>query len=178
MPDLIPFSEVAHHFQDFAHTAWRLETRRGYASDRNGPKWQRFLRGEDITKDPDNAWRANVRAQVAAGKSFERVRLIDQPPTEGQRFLLASGLGNVAAGEDIRNLYRSDAQRLGLPGRDFWLFDSRMVAEFEFDDDDVTLGVRLYEDAETVVRACQVRDAAWHHAVPTRDFQARVLSGV
>ncbi|MFH9225950.1 DUF6879 family protein [Streptomyces lydicus] len=178
MPDLIPFSEVARYFQDFEHTAWRLETRRGYASDRGGPKWQRFLRGDDITNDPDNAWRANVRAQTAAGKRFERVRLIDQPPTEGQRFLLASGLGNVAAGEDIRNLYRSEAQRLSLPDGDFWLFDSRVVAEFEFDDDDVTLGVRVHEDAETVLRACQARDAAWHYAIRTADFQARVRSAV
>ncbi|SHL76254.1 DUF6879 family protein [Streptomyces yunnanensis] len=178
MPDLIPFPEVAHYFRDFEHTAWRLETRRGYASDRNGPKWQRFLRGEDIANEPDNAWRANVRTQVAAGKRFERVRLVDQPATEGQRFLLASGLGNVAAGEDIRNLYRSEAHSLSIPDGDFWLFDSRVVAEFEFDDHDVTLGVRVHEDAETVVRACQVRDAAWHHAVPTREFQARVLSDV
>ncbi|WP_328285894.1 DUF6879 family protein [Streptomyces sp. A1-5] len=44
-----------------------------------------------------------------AGKCIERVRLIDQPTTEGQRFLLAGGLGNVAAGEDVRNLYRSEA---------------------------------------------------------------------
>lgn len=176
MPSLIPFSEAAHYFEGFEHTAWRLETRRSYASDRNGPKWQRFLRGEDISNDPDNAWRTNVRAQTATGKRFERVRLVDHPHTEGQRFLLASGLGNVAAGEDIRNLYRAEARRLDLPERDFWLFDSRVVVEFEFDDDDVTLGVRVYEDAETVVRACQVRDAAWHHAVPTTEFQAQVLS--
>ncbi|MFE7045496.1 DUF6879 family protein [Streptomyces atratus] len=39
MPDLIPFKEATHFFEDFEHTAWRLETRRGYASDRNGPNW-------------------------------------------------------------------------------------------------------------------------------------------
>ncbi|MEU9102121.1 DUF6879 family protein [Streptomyces sp. NPDC048361] len=53
------------------------------------------------------------------GKRFERVRLVDDPPTDGQRYLLASGLGNVDAGEDIRNLVRADAERLGLPDGDF-----------------------------------------------------------
>ncbi|WP_338058292.1 DUF6879 family protein [Streptomyces roseifaciens] len=40
------------------------------------------------------------------------------------------------------------------------------------------LGVRILEDAESVVRACQVRDAAWHHAVPTKSFQAQLRPAV
>lgn len=102
-PQLQPFSSIVHLFRDFKHTAWRLETRRGYASDRDSPKWSRFLAGEDIAHDPDNAWRENVRDQTAQGKRFERVRLVDEPPTQGQEFLLASASSNVAAGEDIRN---------------------------------------------------------------------------
>ncbi|MDT3396446.1 hypothetical protein RKE29_07290 [Streptomyces sp. B1866] len=177
MPELIPFTEVTHFFEDYEHTAWRLETRRGYASDRQGPKWQEFLKGAEVSDcDLDRPWLANIRLQTRQGKRFERVRLVDDPPTEGQRYLLATGLGNVKAGEDIRNLYRSEAVRLGLPDYDFWLFDSRTVVRFEFDADDTTLGVYVHEDAETVVRACQVRDTAWHHAVPTAEFQSRVAS--
>ncbi|WP_215455660.1 DUF6879 family protein [Streptomyces sp. ATCC 21386] len=176
MPELIPFDEITHLFTDFEHTAWRLETQRGYASDRRGPKWQRWQAGEDIANEPFDSWRQSIRAQTSTGKRFERVRLVDDPPTEGQRFLLASGLGNVAAGEDIRNMYRADAVRLGLPEFDFWLFDSRTVVKFLFDGDGETSGVYVLEDAESVVHACQVRDAAWHHAVPTREFQAQVPS--
>ncbi|MCZ9338389.1 hypothetical protein NGM37_11430, partial [Streptomyces sp. TRM76130] len=36
-PPLQPFSAISHLFRDFRHTAFRLETRRGYASDRNSP---------------------------------------------------------------------------------------------------------------------------------------------
>ncbi|MFF7687295.1 DUF6879 family protein [Streptomyces syringium] len=163
-------------FEDFEHTAWRLETQRGYASDRLSPSWQRFMRGESFGFNPESSWHANVRAQTRQGKRFERVRLVDDPPTEGQRFLMASGLGNVEAGEDIRNLYRSEAQRLGLPNDDFWLFDSRTVVKFVIDDHGVTLGVRVLDDPEAVVRACQARDAAWHHAIATAEFHARVPS--
>ncbi|MGW5427911.1 DUF6879 family protein [Streptomyces sp. NPDC004059] len=176
MPDLIPFDEITHLFTEFEHTAWRLETQRGYATDRMSPNWACFQNGESFGFNPDNPWQANVRAQTEQGKRFERVRLVDDPPTEGQRFLLATGLGNVAAGEDIRNLPRADAEQLGLPEYDFWLFDSRTVVRFVINEAGETLGVTVHEDPETVVRACQARDAAWHFAVPTRQFQAQVPS--
>ncbi|WP_405909532.1 hypothetical protein OG742_37015 [Streptomyces sp. NBC_00828] len=177
-PELVPFAEVAHLFREFRHTAWRLETRRGYASDRNSPKWARFLGGEDIAEDPGNAWRENVRAQTAQGKRIERVRLVDEPLTQGQEFLLASGLGNVAAGEDIRNLPRAEAEQLGLPDSDFWLLDSGTLVRFAFDDEDTTLGVYVTEDPAEVLAACQARDAAWHHATRTAEFHRQVRSAM
>ncbi|GGR54799.1 DUF6879 family protein [Streptomyces roseolus] len=173
---MVPFTDVSGLFAGFEHTAWRLETRRGYATDRNSPKWARWKAGADISAEPPNAWRENVRRQVAAGKRFERVRLVDEPLTEGQEFLLATGLGNVASGEDIRNLTRAKAAQLRLPDYDFWLFDSRTLVRFVFDADDTTLGVVVSEDPSEVAAACQVRDAAWHHAVPTADYAKRVRS--
>ncbi|MCX4823286.1 hypothetical protein OG883_26045 [Streptomyces sp. NBC_01142] len=176
--DLVPFAEIAHLFRSFKHTAWRLETRRSYASDRNSPKWQRWQAGEDIVAEPFDDWRTNVAEQTAQGKRFERVRLVDDPPTDGQRFLLASGLGNVAAGEDIRNLTRASAERYGLPDWDFWLFDSRTLVRFVFDEDDTTLGVIVSEDPAEVLAACQARDRAWHHATRTAEFARQVRSTV
>ncbi|MEE1824863.1 hypothetical protein PUR61_22155 [Streptomyces sp. BE20] len=179
MPEIIPFAEAAPHlFETFAHTAFRLETRRGYASDRAGARYQAFMAGVMPQYEPEVAWNVDVRAAVAAGRRFERVRIVDDPPTDGQRFLLASGPGNVEAGEDIRNLWRADADRLDLPAFDFWLFDSSILARFHFDDDDRTLGVELTTDLAEVLRACQARDASWHYAVPTVEFAAAVASGV
>ncbi|MFD3412373.1 DUF6879 family protein [Streptomyces cyaneofuscatus] len=177
-PTMVPFSEIAPLFRGFKHTAFRLETRRGYASDRNSPKWSRWQEGADLTAEPETGWHENVRQQTGQGKRFERVRIVDEPLTEGQQFLLASGLGNVAAGEDIRNLPRTQAARLGLPDHDFWLFDSRTVARFVFDDDDTTLGVIVTEDPAEVAAACQARDAAWHHAIGTAEFARTVPSTV
>lgn len=36
--EMVPFTEIAPLFREFKHTAFRLETRRGYASDRNSPR--------------------------------------------------------------------------------------------------------------------------------------------
>ncbi|MET9835831.1 DUF6879 family protein [Streptomyces sp. NPDC006385] len=174
-PELLPFASISHLFREFRHTAWRLETRRGYASDRRSPKWQRWQAGEDIASESSN-WLENIAAQTAAGKRFERVRIVDEPATEGQRFLLAAAPGNVQAGEDIRNLTRAQAKELRLPDYDFWVFDSNVLARFAFDEDDTTLGVYLTEDPAEVLAACQARDAAWHYAVPTAQFAERVRS--
>ncbi|MFK8910648.1 DUF6879 family protein [Streptomyces sp. YS-3] len=177
-PELQPFATIAHLFREFRHTAWRLETRRGYATDRNSEKWQRWQAGGNIAAEPKNPWRQNVAEQTAAGKLFGRVRLIDNPITEGQRFLLASAPSNVGAGEDIRYLTRARAQELRLPDFDFWLFDSRLLARFAFDEADTTLGVYVTEDPAEVLAACQARDAAWHHAARTAEGVGAVRSVV
>ena len=174
--ELMPFGEVAHVFTDFGHTAWRLETRRGYATDRCSESWVRWKAGEDVAHDEPDAWRRNVAEQVARGKTFGRVRLVDRPLTQGQQFLLARAPSNVAVGDEVRYLWRAEAERLGLPDFDFWLIDSRTLLRFVFDEQDTTLGVVVCEDPAEVLAACQARDAAWHHAVAAVDFAERVRS--
>ncbi|MFE2431298.1 DUF6879 family protein [Streptomyces sp. NPDC059373] len=100
------------------------------------------------------------RTQMALGQRFERLRVVDDPPTEGQRFLLAGGLGKLAAGEDVRNLTRARAEELRLPAFDFWLLDSRLMLTFHADDADETLGIEFIDDPAAVLMACQVRDRA------------------
>ncbi|MFE7778048.1 DUF6879 family protein [Streptomyces sp. NPDC057445] len=178
MPPLIAFDEITHLFADFEHTAWRLETRRGYASDRQGARFQAFMRGIDPQPEPDHPWNVNVRERAAQGARFTRVRIIDEPPTDGQRFLMATAAGNVEAGEDIRVLTRAEAERLELPDFDLWLFDSRTLVRMHIDDTDTTIGVEVIDDAAQVLAACKSRDSAWRHAVPTAEVWAQVRSSV
>ncbi|MFJ6438670.1 DUF6879 family protein, partial [Streptomyces sp. NPDC091416] len=138
MPPLILFEEIAHHFAEFQHTAFRLETRRGYATDRAGARFQGFMRGIAPAPQPGHPWNVNVRAKAEQGARFSRVRIVDDPPTDGQRFLMATAAGNVEAGEDIRVLPRAEAVRLGLPDFDLWLFDSRTLVRMHIDDTDTT----------------------------------------
>lgn len=165
MTQYIDDADFDHYFGDgFQHTAWRLESRTGYASDRRSPGFERWARGEDPQADPDRPWCRNIRAQVAAGKRIERVRIGDDPLAPGQAYLKAVGWANIAAGEDIRYLDRAVATRIALPVRDFWLFDSRLLLELHFDARDEYLGAELVDDPGKVLEACQIRDAAWHYA--------------
>ncbi|MFF0746585.1 DUF6879 family protein [Streptomyces sp. NPDC004111] len=175
MPDAVPARQILDYFRDgFAHTAWRLETRREYAADQNTDEYRRFLDGVQPPPDTDGPWFANARAQTGQGKRIERVRLVDEPPTDNQRYLLATTPDNLAAGEDIRYLTRGRAEQLQLPAFDFWLFDSRVLAVFNWDDAERRM--ELTEDPGAVLRACQARDAAWHHATRYEEFARRVAS--
>lgn len=171
---LIDLAEFLRLFETFEHTAWRLETRRGYASDREDPTYAEFVETGGITLDYDDEWSRNIRTQTEAGKTIGRVRIVDQQPTTGQLFLLADAPRNAAAGEDMRYLWRSDAEARRLPAEDFWIFDSRLVALLNFDDDDVLHDVEVITAPAEVLRYCQIRDAAMHHAVPYDQFAARL----
>ncbi|MGW0667775.1 DUF6879 family protein [Streptomyces sp. NPDC002746] len=177
-PVMIGFDEFDGMFESFQHTAFRLETRRRYHSDERTETYRRFNAGQPVGWDLDDPWCRSRREQAAMGKRFERVRIMDNPPTPGQRYLLDNAERNCAVGEDIRYLWRANADRLRLPGEDTWLFDSRVIALLHFDVDDELTGVELITDPVQVARACQVRDAAWHFATPYRAFSAEVPSGM
>lgn len=166
VPQMIGFDEFGGMFAKLKHSAWRLETRRRYASDEETDTYRQFVAGEPVTWDLDDPWCVGRREQSALGKRFERVRILDEPPTEGQRYLLDNARRNTAVGEDIRVLTRSRADELGLPQEDFWIFDSRVVALLHHNDADEMTGVELITNPVDVVRYAQVREAAWHHAVP------------
>ncbi|AZM51740.1 hypothetical protein DMA15_03405 [Streptomyces sp. WAC 01529] len=174
VPELISPEEFGRLFETFEHTAWHLETRRGYASDREDPDFGAFLSTGRVTWDLDSAWNRNIRDQVDSGKRVGRVRVVDNPPTDGQRFLLGYGAVNVASGEDVGCLWRADAQRISLPEEDFWIFDSRLVAVLHFDEGDVLTSIETITEPAEVVRYSMARDAAVHHAIPYKDFVAQV----
>ncbi|MCF2127582.1 DUF6879 family protein [Streptomyces sp. NPDC049936] len=168
----IGLDEFGGLFGKFEHTAWRLETRRRYASDETTDTYRQFVETGKANWTFDHPYCKTIREQTDLGKRVERVRIVDQPATVGQRYLLDNAKRNSGMGEDIRNLWRADADRLRLPAEDFWLFDSRLIALLRFDDDDQLTHVDLITEPAEVVRCCMVRDAAWHHAVPWKRFTA------
>ncbi|MFE4975182.1 DUF6879 family protein [Kitasatospora sp. NPDC056651] len=175
---LISWDEFEEMFTTCQHTAFRLETRRQYRSDEESEDYRRFVAGLDPQWDLDHPWCRTRREHSALGKRFERVRIMDNPPTMGQRYLLQNAERNGKVGEDIRYLWRSDADRLGLPAEDAWLFDSRVIALLHFDAEDNVTEIEVITDPVKVARACQERDAAWHYAVPHGEFRAGVPSGM
>ncbi|MFI5771402.1 DUF6879 family protein [Streptomyces sp. NPDC051658] len=162
----ITFDAFGGMFAKLKHSAWRLETRRRYASDEETDTYRQFLAEGHVDWDLDDPWCAGRRDQSALGKRFERVRILDEPPTPGQRYLLDNARRNTAVGENIRVLPRSRADELRLPHEDFWIFDSRVVALLHHNDADEMTGVELITNPVDVLRYAQVREAAWHHAVP------------
>ncbi|GHE89047.1 hypothetical protein E5082_08240 [Streptomyces griseoluteus] len=172
VPELVDRATFRRLFETFKRTAWRLESRRGYASDREDPDFQAFLATGSSPCDFSEPWFVNIKAQTEAGKTVGRVRVADKPLTTEQLFLLDYARHNAAVGEDIRYLWREDAT--DLPAEDFWIFDSRLVALLHFDDADHITNIELITEPAEVVRYCIARDAAMHHAIARDEFEALV----
>ncbi|MFE7276323.1 DUF6879 family protein [Streptomyces sp. NPDC057623] len=176
VPKSIGLDEFRRLFETFEHSAWHLETRGGYASDREDPSYTAFVESGTTIMDLDSEWCMNIRHQTSGGKYVGRVRVVDDPPTTGQLFLLDYAKCNAATGEDARNLWREEAERLHLPAEDFWIFDSRLVAVLHFDEADNLLDVEVITEPVEVLRYCQVRDAAVHHAIPYDQFAGQLAA--
>ncbi|WP_330236687.1 DUF6879 family protein [Streptomyces sp. NBC_00566] len=172
VPELVDRATFRRLFETFKHTAWRLETRRGYASDREDPDFQAFLATGSSPCDFSEPWFVNIKAQTEAGKTVGRVRVADKPLTTEQLFLLDYARHNAVVGENIRYLWREDAT--DLPAEDFWIFDSRLVALLHFDGADNITNIELITEPAEVVRYCIARDAAMHHAIARDEFEALV----
>lgn len=134
---------------------------------------RQWLEGEAPDLGWFDDWLDNVRARAAEGRTSRRVRVVSTPMTDNARYSLWLARLNNEAGEDIRYLDRADAA--GLPGFDYWLFDSRTVARMHFDDDDMFAGFEVFEDPAVVIELNHARDVAWHRALPRDEFAAKHL---
>ena len=161
-------------FDSFEYSARRLEVRDSYARPDEDAGYRRFLAG--AADDPAYGeglrdWTEDVVGRaVRAGKSFSRVRVVRDPPTDYQRFGLRNARWNVAGGEDIRYLTRLAFAGLHLPNYDFWLFDERQLVVLHFTDADDLLGGYVVTAPAVVRQHGRWLDAAWQAATPYAAF--------
>ncbi|GGP36766.1 DUF6879 family protein [Streptomyces melanogenes] len=175
-PRILDPDTFAGLFENFQHSAWHLEMRRAYAVDQACDEYAQFVRGEAPTWDMDSQWARTIGAKTRDGAAVGRVRIVDNPPTEGQLFLLAHAEHNAALGEDVRNMWRDDAKRVNLPDEDFWIFDSHIVALCLFDEDDVLTGAELITEPAAVNQYNRLRVVAQHYAIPYDRFVANMTA--
>jgi len=157
-------------FRYFKHTAWRLEVQPVYLVDYEQESVRRYLAGtpQPVTEIPPYVqWLDDIRAVTSEGKRVERVRVLEEPPTDYQRWEAWAGKWNVTAGEVIRYIPRSRAVEVGLPLEyDWWLFDSLRLARMHFDPDGRPMGGEIITDPEIVLQHCAWRDLAVHYSAP------------
>lgn len=115
-------------------------------------------------------WLSMIQEATNEGRRFARVRVVDLPLSDYNRWSFVLAQHNIAAGEDIRYMTRSRAQEIGLPNHDCWLFDSRTLLQMRFDNEDRFVGGEVIDDSPRIVEHNYWRDAAWHHAVRRDEF--------
>lgn len=163
-------------FTQSRHSIFRLETLSTYAAAGEKKALAAFLAGRPfVPTDGDGRWERMVAANRRAGCRMRRVHVVPEPLTPYLRYELTWGYApNVAAGEDVRliSMPEGAAWPLDVPRSDFWLFDSATLFDMHYGDDATWLGVELVDDPARIVAANQARDAAWHLAIPWREYIA------
>jgi hypothetical protein len=167
--------EFGRLFTSFDRTARRLETRNRYDVPDEREQLAQFLAGElddDGHRRWITPWMETVHEAVAAGRRFERVRVVPDPLTDYLRLELRGNRYNAEAGEDIRYLDRRRANALDLPDHDFWLFDGDRLALQCFTADDRPLGALLITEPVVVRQHDIWLDLAFQHATPYPEYLA------
>lgn len=163
-------------FDTFHVTAVRLETLPAYAvADYEGDRLDAYLAGRPlpvrtVATDP---WLARIATTTLAGKQWSRIRVLDEPLTDYQRFELAVFPETQAVGETIRIVPRG---AVTLDGPDFWLFDGDTAAAravvMSYGPDGQWLGAELAEDPETVATCVRRLRATAAVSVPLNAYLA------
>lgn len=162
-------------YETFEHTVWRWEAQPSYHEPGEAEPFRRWLAGEPDDMTWLAEWLESVRVACDAGRRFDRVRVVHDPPTDYQRWGFDVAPANIAAGEDIRVLPVAVARDLGMPEYDFCFLDDRVVARMHFGSEGMT-GAELIEETGEVERHRAWRDAAWQHAVPFDEHRVRYLT--
>jgi hypothetical protein len=147
----------------YEHTALRWEAQRWYEIGAEDENLSHFLAGTPRDPMADEflaPWMLQVAAQTRAGKRIGRLRVIEEPPTDYQRWELWLDRWNTEAGEEIEYLPRSYAERrlrdhLPFGDTDWWLFDNARVMIMHFDGRGRRIKVELSEERADVQAAIE-----------------------
>ena len=135
---LISEKEFSALLRSFERDAFHFEAQPAYALDYEREEFERFLKGRPRAPDEIGWWKPwldRMRQYAAEGRRVSRVRIVDEPPTDYQRWLLWAVPWHAETGEDIRYMPRSRAERTGLPlDADWWLLDGERVIVTRFTD--------------------------------------------
>jgi hypothetical protein len=189
--DLMTWRELARQveaaqadpFVAFADSAWRLETKPQYLVDVEAERFQAFREGLALPPWPAASveWFAGIAAQVAAGRQWGRVHVVDEPLSDYTLFELECYRDNIAAGEDVRIAIRDARPELAGLAEDFWLFDvgtdRPLALLMKYDPDGRWLGYWRTEDPAVIGECKRQRGVALAAAVPLDAYLAASVGG-
>jgi len=109
------------------------------------------------------------------GLDWRRVRILDAPATEYQRYRLVSDTEAQACGERVRLVPRPELADLGEI-HDVWLFDmattAARAAVLRYDDAGHYLGAEISDDPAELHTLTATWRVVWERGVPLNDYLA------
>lgn len=170
-------ADLGSAFQNLTTSWFRLETLQAYDVEEEHESFAEFLRTGRLDSPGDVEWRGMIAGHVAAGRSLQRVHVVEEPLTDYVRYEIAEYVRNHEAGEDIRLLpVPAGEWPEGPPqGTDFWLLDdgqpSQSAWAMAYDDEGRFLGVEEVQDPDLIDTYRKWRDTALGLSVPLNDYR-------
>lgn len=160
-------------FTGYQKSAYHLETKQVYRSEEEDADVAKFVAGEPFDPEILSWVLPKLRAQVAAGRTKTKIRVVTEPLTDYNRWALDFCAHLLPEGEDTRVIAVPEGEwPEGLPRHDFWLFDDHDLWRMHYHPDDTFLGAELIEDEAAIAQHVEWRDLALAKAVPLADYLA------
>ena len=169
--DSISYEYLTGLFTSFRREALHLEMRDSYGTAAEIPHLGKWEAGEPDDTDWLQPWFDTVRAGVQVGKVFRRARIVSEPISDYQKWVLNDSRLFVEAGEDIRWVPRSRVSTVALPGNDFWLFDDQIVVFLIFAASGLVVDRQKTTDRTAIALCRTAFDAVWKLSIPDSEYQ-------
>lgn len=169
----ISYEELKDSLNSFQREALHLEMRDSYGTAAEIPHLAKWEAGEPDDTDWLQPWFDTVRSGAQAGKVFRRLRIVSEPVSDYQKWVLKDSPLFVEAGEDIRWVPRSRVSTVSLPDNDFWLFDDQVAVFLIFAASGQVVD-RLRTTDRAAVGLCRTAfEATWELSIPDSEYQTR-----
>jgi hypothetical protein len=174
----VNFDEFDSYFDRFTHDVFRLENLQHYAISAEDERVRAF---RENTARPERsvrteAWLARIAVTTVAGKSWERIHVVDHPLSEYLRYELVGYVESQAAGEQIRIADRAADESLSRLGEDFWLFDADSADAFavlmQYDEAGHFVGFERTVEPAVLERCRNEREIALRYSVSLNTYLA------
>lgn len=153
-------------------SAFRLETLDTYSIDSERDGFELFLAGHPESP-PWQDWLDQVSEQTRQGKTVSRVRVLAEPPTDYQRWMMWAQPWYDRAHEDVRYIPRRRAAELRLPLEvDWWLLDDERLILMYFTNAGEVTGKILITNPGIIARYRDWRDLAVRYATAAEAIAA------
>lgn len=166
------------YFDRFTTDVFRLENLQHYAVSEEDARLRAFRQG---TPRPERSvrtepWLARIAVTTVAGKSWQRVHVVDHPLSEYLQYELVGYVESQAAGEQIAIADRASDGSLARLGEDFWLFDANSSDAYailmHYDDVGRFVGFEHTVEPSVLEQCRSEREIALRHSVNLNTYLA------
>jgi hypothetical protein len=148
-----------------------LETRDSYGTETELSHLAAWRRGEPDDYGWLASWLDMLREHRQAGRACRRARVVSEPLSEYQHWVLSHAALFAEAGEDIRYAPRPRLTTTPLPGSgDFYVFDDEAVLFLHYAGNGTNAAFEITSDLG-IARACSdAFESVWRLAIPLGEY--------